>query len=143
MELMVCGFLFNGNKTHVALIQKNRPEWQKGFYNGIGGHIEPNELSWDGMEREFKEETGVLFKDWAGFAQGDSIVKNESRVLFWRGFGDDVFNVETKTDEQVVVAELKSLDFTICLSNLSWLIPLALDKSTGSGISFNFGENIK
>ena len=143
MKLMVCGFLFNENKTHVALIQKNKPEWQRSLFNGIGGHVEDGEVSWDAMEREFEEETGVNIKKWSRFAQGDSVNKNESRVLFWRGFSDKVFNVETKTDEEVVVVELKARDFQRCIPNLSWLIPLALDKTTGEKLNFLFGENIK
>lgn len=42
----------------VALVEKNRPEWQKGRMNGIGGHIEEGEAPWDAMVREFWEETG-------------------------------------------------------------------------------------
>ena len=33
------GFLFNDTKTKVCLIKKNRPTWQEGFLNGVGGHL--------------------------------------------------------------------------------------------------------
>jgi hypothetical protein len=33
----VAGFLFRNNDTEVALIRKNKPDWQKGKLNGIGG----------------------------------------------------------------------------------------------------------
>ena len=36
----VVGFAFDKKRENVALIQKNRPPWQKGKLNGIGGHIE-------------------------------------------------------------------------------------------------------
>lgn len=43
VEEMVLGFVFNKEHTKIALIKKNRPEWQKDKYNGIGGHIEKKE----------------------------------------------------------------------------------------------------
>ena len=56
MKKYVVGFLFQGDK--VALIQKNRPAWQKGKLNGIGGHIEENETPLSTVDREFFEELG-------------------------------------------------------------------------------------
>jgi len=38
----VCGFLFDMAFKHVALINKVRPDWQKGKLNGIGGKVEPS-----------------------------------------------------------------------------------------------------
>jgi hypothetical protein len=36
----VCGFMFANDFTEVALIRKNKPEWQRGKLNGIGGKVE-------------------------------------------------------------------------------------------------------
>ena len=36
----VLGFLFSPDCKRVALIIKNRPDWQAGFLNGIGGKID-------------------------------------------------------------------------------------------------------
>jgi 8-oxo-dGTP pyrophosphatase MutT (NUDIX family) len=36
----VCGILFNWKLTEFLLIRKNRPDWAKGKWNGIGGKIE-------------------------------------------------------------------------------------------------------
>ena len=41
MERMVVGFAFTEDRRSVILIRKNRPEWQAGRLNGVGGHIEP------------------------------------------------------------------------------------------------------
>jgi hypothetical protein len=35
MKEYVLGFMFNRLLGHVILIEKNRPEWQKGHYNGV------------------------------------------------------------------------------------------------------------
>ena len=59
MKRYVIGFMFDNSMENVCLIQKNRPGWQAGKLNGVGGHIEPGEFPIDAMVREFCEETGV------------------------------------------------------------------------------------
>lgn len=53
----VCGFAYC--EGDVLLIRKNRPEWQAGKMNGIGGKIEHAEGIRSAMAREFKEECGI------------------------------------------------------------------------------------
>lgn len=60
----VCGFLFNPMEKSVALVLKQKPEWQKGKLNGVGGKIESNEDASHAMIREFHEETGVHITRW-------------------------------------------------------------------------------
>ena len=56
----VVGFCFDPSLHHVVLVRKNRPEWQKGRLNGVGGHIEESDPDAKyAMDREFGEETGV------------------------------------------------------------------------------------
>jgi 8-oxo-dGTP pyrophosphatase MutT (NUDIX family) len=55
----VLGFLFDLEKNIVLLQRKSRPDWQKGFLNGVGGHIEPNEDCFTAMRREAREEIGL------------------------------------------------------------------------------------
>ena len=50
------GFEFTASNDLVLLIRKNRPEWQKGKLNGIGGHIKVGETPLEAMRREFEEE---------------------------------------------------------------------------------------
>ena len=40
MKKYVLTFLFTSDYKNVWLIEKNRPNWQKGSLNGIGGKIE-------------------------------------------------------------------------------------------------------
>ena len=54
----VLGFVFNYSKNQVLLIEKQRPAWQMGRWNGIGGEIEEGETPYQAMVRESVEETG-------------------------------------------------------------------------------------
>lgn len=44
--------------TQVLLVLKNRPSWQSGFLNLVGGKIEDGETPEDAAVRELEEETG-------------------------------------------------------------------------------------
>lgn len=128
MKSYVLGFMFSMDKKDVVLIQKNRPAWQAGKINGVGGHIEPLETPRAAMAREFYEETGVETNQdhWGCYAR----MSNENaEVYVYRIFSDKVGTVETKTDETIFVQRVDEplYDF---ISNLRWLIPLALDRST-------------
>lgn len=129
MTKYVLGFAFDGldvsPQTEVALIRKLRPDWQNGHLNGIGGHIE-DEVPHHAMVREFEEETGLLVpqSDWNLFAvMGNS----EWQVQCFRAFNVPLDRVETKTDEEVGVYQAHNLPLSV-LTNLRWLIPMALDR---------------
>lgn len=68
----VLGFMFNEAESKVILIFKNRPAWQAGKLNGIGGKIEEGETPIQAMNREFAEETGFIAKHYVpkGFGTG-------------------------------------------------------------------------
>ncbi len=114
----VVGFLFNDDK--VALIEKNRPEWQIGRLNGIGGHIEKGELPLEAMKREFSEEAGDFIERWEYYC---TMNYPESIVYFFRLFGD--YQITTKTDEKVGWYSVNNLPDNV-IPNLNFLIPLAL-----------------
>jgi len=61
-KTLVVGFITDGKR--VLLINKNRPENQKGLFNGVGGAAQENETPLEAMVREAKEETGLEIKDW-------------------------------------------------------------------------------
>jgi 8-oxo-dGTP pyrophosphatase MutT (NUDIX family) len=136
---MVLGFAFDTKHENVALIRKNRPDWQRGRCNGIGGHIEYEEGSEEAMVREFKEETGKDTSEysWNMFCRmgdGDLRLDIEDNDGTWVV---DVFCLELEllaeltsmTDEEIVIVPLETLkakNLNI-ISNLSWLIPMALN----------------
>jgi len=55
----VVGFFFDKSMSNIALIRKQKPQWQAGLLNGIGGKVEDSELPKVAMWREFKEEAGL------------------------------------------------------------------------------------
>ncbi len=119
----VLNFLFSPDMTKVAMIRKERPEWQAGKLNGIGGKVESQELARDAAIREFAEETGVYIDDWTQFGrmecQGKWIVYCFTTV-------GDVSQVRTRTDEQVGVFLVSDLREEKTIENILWLVPLAI-----------------
>jgi len=124
----VAGFLF-GRPDQVVLIRKNRPDWQTGKLNAVGGKVEPGELIRDAMVREFREETGVEFLDWKYFVcleGNDDFHSYYWRVHFFYGqCVDAIHDVRTVTDEEIVWASLSGKFPRDTLPNLKWLIPMA------------------
>lgn len=125
----VVGFLMDLDVERVVLIRKNRPAWQAGKLNGVGGKVEEGESPITAMRREFEEETGVAFLDWHHFA---SLTWEEGVVHFFRGFAawSVLEACSTMTDEWVERHRIHSLSapgpgLANVTPNLLWLIPLA------------------
>ncbi len=133
----VCGFLFFKSvdidtkenppvpptERSVLLILKDRPTWQAGLYNGIGGKVEKGEARFDAMVRECHEECGLAIKDWEYFClmQGDGYV-----VHFYKAFRDIVSPWEQKTTESLAAFPVSALPKNLINSN-RYLIPMALE----------------
>ena len=119
----VAGFMFSGDGTDVALVRKNRPAWQAGKYNGIGGHIEAGETPIEAMVREFEEETGVKTEQlhWKPFVSlgGDSY-----KVHFFYTGHDLLDQVRSTTDEPIMIVDHRTITVHNSIPNLTWLIPM-------------------
>jgi 8-oxo-dGTP diphosphatase len=121
------GFAFSADRHKMVVITKNRPQWQAGKWNGVGGHIELGETSIQCMIREFVEETGVQTteSDWrplAKFSSDDFIVHS-----FYM-FSDSIYDAKTLTDEEVSIITVDLNEIRrFGQTNLPWLISLALD----------------
>lgn len=131
MECVV-GFLFDEAEKFVVLIQKTKPEWQKGLLNGIGGKIEKGETPYMAMFREFKEEAGVTIRNWKYFGQiSGTDSESPYKVHFFKAKVPSLLDIglQTLTEEQVslhLVSEIHSAKNLI--PNLKFLIPMALTK---------------
>lgn len=125
----VLGFLFSDNGTSVVLVRKNKPEWQAGLLNGIGGMVEAGETPHAAMIREFEEEAGVVTRAWIPFCKlsGDWF-----SVDCFKAFDSEVFiKTHTKTLEVIETHPCNLLWGQDCVSNLHWLIGMARDKNNG------------
>lgn len=118
------GFLFSCDLKRVALVRKNRPQWQAGLLNGIGGKVEVGELPLDAMIREFYEEAGVVINEWNHFANMSEAGCFSLDVFATAG---DVDSVCTKTDELIDVFEVVDIQTLTTVENIPWLILLAVD----------------
>lgn len=121
----VAGLLYSDDGLRVTLILKNRPDWQAGLYNAIGGKIEFGETSFDAMKREFIEEAGVDI-DWN---LRITIKGPEFKVHFFSCHSSEaMMHLQTMTDEVVEVFDTYNLPENI-IPNLWWLIPMMNDDS--------------
>lgn len=128
MDKYVAGLMFNSDRTKVALIRKTRPDWQKGFLNGIGGKIDGEEHSFDAMTREFEEETGykTYWYDWWPLVTLKDI-NNQWVVEFYCSAKDILSELKTMTDEKIEIIDVANIDNEKVLSNIPWLIKMCFD----------------
>lgn len=120
----VLGFCFMHYMSEVVLIKKNKPEWQRGLLNGVGGKIEPGETPLQAMNREWREETGGRELAWNHFLTME--FKGASVHVFKRQLTGGI-EVSSTTDEQVGIYNVQEvLRCPIVIPNLRWIIPMAL-----------------
>ena len=120
MTKYVLGFLFKADS--VVLVAKQRPAWQKGKLNGVGGKVEAGESPEQAIVREFREETGATVEDWRFFAE----LRFREAVIYCYTATAEI-EVQTITDEAIGWYQIGIIRRLPTLKNLRWLIPLALD----------------
>ena len=128
MTEYVAGFLFDlvpDNSSiltsSVLLIRKEKPAWQKGLYNAIGGKIEEGETPLEAMRREFLEETDLSIDCWE---QTVTLKFKDCVVYFFRAMAE-IGDFKSMTEEEVYEFYTNKLPTNI-IPNLNWLIPLNL-----------------
>ena len=87
MTEYVCGFAFDNTKQYVTLIEKKRPNWQAGYLNGVGGHIEEGEVPFERNEVPVGTDHTSLRKEWKNlyhFVKGgnDTLSKTRRESMF-------------------------------------------------------------
>jgi 8-oxo-dGTP diphosphatase len=140
----VLGFAFNADNDFVVLILKNKPDWQKGSFNGVGGKIETDENPAEAMQREFYEETGLLTKSREWQSVGKMIGEGWECYLFTMS-DDELMNAQSITDEEVhvfpVLDVLKGNYQTI--SNVPFLIELCRDENRPQNVIVEYASQKK
>lgn len=123
MTNYVCGFAFDREHHNVlVLIEKNKPEWQKGKLNGIGGKIEDGETPHAAMVRECREETGLEIPEWKQFAR---YTGDWGTVHFFTSNTANVFQAQMLESEQIIILSIETALSMPHIPNLRWLIPMA------------------
>lgn len=157
MSRYVVGLLFNLDMSLVVLIEKTRPEWQRGKLNGIGGKIDfvaVNEfgipLHWkelvnnpqftpisirsesplEAMNREWLEETGDKEPIiWNRFARQEIVNRAEIFFFYARSYHMNLDRFKKVTDEFVSVFEVSWImnRQLPVIADLRWLIMMVLN----------------
>jgi len=121
----VLGFVFDIKRCgYVLLIQKDKPDWQKGKWNGIGGKREEGEGVKDAMSRECQEETGMIIlpEDWRWMLQiqGRLYTLNVLTSRF------AINRAEQRESEELGIFYWCALPDG-AIPNLHWMVPMCLD----------------
>jgi 8-oxo-dGTP diphosphatase len=124
MTTYVVGFLFSTDLKKVVLVEKNRPEWQAGLLNGVGGKVEQGESPLEAMIREFNEEAGATITQWKHYANMSHGDQFSIDVFATTG---DLNQASTKTDEFIGIYELAEIQKLATIENIPWLLLLAKD----------------
>jgi 8-oxo-dGTP diphosphatase len=136
--LYVLGFAFDPKTGRVLLVQKSKPEWQAGRWNGIGGHIEVGEKKYSAMLREFQEETGRRVSyGWKHFGKLTMAQTENSPPgvvhLYTKVVEDLDQLVAPDGEDPIALHDPYDLPDNI-ISNLRWIVPMA------SAIAFKTGR---
>lgn len=125
MKYYVVGLRFDEAEQQVVLIRKNRPEWQRGKLNGVGGKVEQGETDPEAMVREFEEETSLktYIDEWE--EMGD-ISGAFGVVHFYKSVGS-LEGIKTNTDETITILPVSLIhDSDQVIPNLKYIIPYLL-----------------
>jgi 8-oxo-dGTP diphosphatase len=137
MDRYVVGFAFGPHMNSVLLIEKTHPEWQKGKWNGIGGHIEDGETPIVAMVREAHEETGID----RGFGwQHYATMRGEDFEVFV--FKGTAFDAPTCPSDSGEFVAWKSLPLQCPrIANLDFLIEAAKVCHSFNHLEITYGKN--
>lgn len=119
----VTGYMFDINDPdRILMVKKNRPDWQAGKHNGIGGKIELCETPIDAMIREFQEETGLVTVDWQWRQFAAHMYQGGHYVHFFMTWVWAPEEPQQMTDEFVHWVNWRTVP---CVMNTGWLVPQA------------------
>ena len=137
MNKYVVGFMFDDELKTVCMIKKNRPQWQAGLFNGVGGKIDKSSIPGfdaktplEAMVREFREETGVdtTAKTWSHvctlrftYAEIEFFAAKDSVALS---------QVTTTTDEPIRQLAVWAIDKANAIENIPALLTLSIQRLT-------------
>lgn len=127
----VVGFAFESGLQTLLLIEKKRPDWQRGRLNGCGGVVPAGESPSETMRRKGREETGYDIPEWHHFAtlvgrEGGQDGGRPFRVFFFHArYTVATPHAKPTHDEEVKRVSPSHLPGNT-FYNARWLIQMAL-----------------
>lgn len=137
---MVVGFVFDEGFRNVLLVNKQSPDWQRGFYNGIGGKKKHGEAFEEAIVRETFEESEMrIDRDkWAHFVTlytgGKPGTAPTVEVRFYFAVVDRCEMTAARQSpggEPLIIIPRRALQDYKTVPNLQWMIPLAVNWNEG------------
>ena len=137
----VLGFMFNYSFDHIVLIRKNKPAWQAGKFNGLGGKKEKQDDTFlHAMVREFYEEAKIEtdIASWYNFANLDG--PDFHVACYWTVAGENIISKCFRSFEEGLISNynlkyiLSPENFGEMVPNVPFLITLAIAKSRDPSI---------
>ena len=122
MTKYVVGIIFCENK--VLLIRKNRPSWQSGGLNGVGGKVSAYESYYDAMVRECREECNLVISNWEYIGMLTDIV--DYKVKYYKAYVPTFDTVCSNTDEKVEIFNIADINYSMLISPTDVFLRLAV-----------------
>jgi len=124
-------FVFTPDLSEVLLVEKSKPKFHVGMLNGIGGKNDPGESDVACATRELKEESNLDIPEeaWKYYAH-----------LHWQSWDVPVLTaIYTGKKSDARTMEIDKVNWYACnalpencITNLTWLIPMAKDVLKGA-----------
>lgn len=122
-------FIFDASLERVLLVHKNRPEWQRDKWNGVGGKYEAGETGAACIARETREEAALDIqpKDWIFVG---ALHQPSGDMSVWTArYGGASSDARALTDEPIEWHDTVALPASV-VENIRWMIPLCKEKLT-------------
>lgn len=143
MKRFTLAFIFDSTLHHVLLIHKNRPAWQAGKINAIGGKVEKGEASLTCIMRETREETNLQTEPEKWVFLGIMKGKDWQIDVFSYIYLGNPTDAKTMEDQPIEWFHVHKLPDKV-IYNLRWLTHLAIDKHTNKDLetfTITFNDN--
>ena len=134
-------FIFTKEFDKVLLINKMKPEWQKGLFNGIGGLKETSDKNVKACAiREMREETGLKLKE----TQLTEVCTMHGKDNVWNvSVFASIYDSKMGVAKKLTIEEPEWVYITPdfhkhfnpqMIPNLLWLIPMCINVLTGKDV---------
>lgn len=121
----VAAFALDEN-NNILFIRKNRPDWQRGYLNGVGGKINFAETAREAMSREFLEETGIAIDKHSWIYVCELINNNGNGKVSFFTIKVPTIDYKNQTDEQLELINYEVMAQFNLLPNIKVLVELSL-----------------